>query len=132
MKVVLDTNVIVSALINPYGAPAAILGLILEEKIELCYDMRILVEYRDVLMRPKFGFVQTEIDGLLEYIKEIGSLYIATNTSIRLKDPDDSPFLEVAVVSGADFLITGNIKHFPRKTKTQSVVTPKEFLGIIT
>ena len=89
MRVVLDTNVIVSALINPYGAPASILGLVLEEKIELCYDTRILIEYRDVLMRPKFGFIQTEIDGLLEYIKEIGSLYIAANTGIRLKDPDD-------------------------------------------
>jgi putative PIN family toxin of toxin-antitoxin system len=62
VKVVLDTNVIVSALINPYGAPASILGLVLEEKIELCYDTRILIEYRDVVMRPKFGFVQTEMD----------------------------------------------------------------------
>jgi predicted nucleic acid-binding protein len=66
----------------------------------------------------------------LEYLEEIGSFYIATNTTIRLRDPDDSPFLEVAAVSGADFLITGNSRHYPRKIKTTKVVTPRDFLVI--
>ncbi len=131
MKVVLDTNVVVSALINPYGAPASILGLVLEEKIEICYDIRILIEYQEVLQRPKFGFSQREIHGLLEYIEEIGSPCIATKISLRLRDPSDSPFLEVASVSGADFLVTGNTRHFPKRIKTTKIATPADFITII-
>ena len=131
MKIVLDTNVVVSALINPYGVSASILSLVFDEKIELCYDTRILIEYRDVLARPKFPFSQIEINGFLEYIREIGTYYLAPKINIKLKDPEDLPFLEVAVVSGADFLVTGNTSHYPKKVKSTKIVTPKEFIDIL-
>jgi putative PIN family toxin of toxin-antitoxin system len=132
MKVVLDTNVIVSAMINPYGVPASIVSLVLDEKVELCYDSRILIEYRDVLSRPKFSFSQIEINGFLEYIKEIGTCYLPARTALKLKDPEDLPFVEVAVVAGADFLITGNIGHYPKRIKTTKIVLPKDFVdGLI-
>jgi uncharacterized protein len=131
MKIVLDTNVIVSAMLNPYGVPASILSLVLDEKVELCYDTRILLEYRDVLSRPKFPFSQIEINGFLEYIKEIGTWYLASKIAIRLKDLDDLPFAEVAAASGADFLITGNIGHYPKKIKTTKVILPKDFIDCL-
>jgi putative PIN family toxin of toxin-antitoxin system len=130
VRVVVDTNVIVSALINPYGVPAYILGLILEEKIELCYDSRNLIEYEQVLKREKFGFSDIEVKSLIDFLKETGNTVIAVKCDITTKDPGDLPFLEVASISNADFLITGNISHFPKKTGSTKVVTPSEFLSI--
>jgi len=130
VRVVVDTNVIVSALINPYGAPASVLGLILEEKIELCYDSRMLIEYEQVLKRKKFGFNEVEVNSLIDFLKETGNIVVAIKSNLTIKDPGDLPFLEVASISGADYLITGNSSHFPEKIGTTKVVSPSEFIRL--
>ena len=69
MKVVLDTNVLISGLINPEGTPAQAVNLLLNSRITILYDNRILEEFREVLKRKKFGFTERLISPLLDYIR---------------------------------------------------------------
>ena len=127
MKVVLDTNVIVSGLINVEGAPAQIVNLLLNGRITLLYDSRILREYIEVLNRKKFGFNRSALDPILDYIKNEGEYVTAEPTSKRFVDNDDTMFYEVAKTAGARCLVTGNKGHFPNE---KIVKSPKEFVDL--
>ncbi len=130
MKVVLDTNVMVSGFLSPHGAPAQILYRFTQGDIELLYDVRILEEYREVLGRDKFGLVEDAVRQFLKRVEEEGQLIIPRPLSRRLPDPDDEPFLEVATEGHAEALITGNLRHFPRvATAGVLVLTPHDFLN---
>jgi len=74
MKIVLDTNVIVSGLISPYGNPAEIIRMVSVGEIRLCYDARIITEYKEVLRRPKFQFNPEKIDIILDQIQYPGEI----------------------------------------------------------
>jgi putative PIN family toxin of toxin-antitoxin system len=135
LRVVLDTNILVSALINVHGTPARILDLVLVERLTLTFDDRIISEYREVLLRPKFGFRTADVDALLEFFQTEGESVVAPPLSLRLPDADDAPFIEVAVAAGCDYLITGNVGHFPEAAtkpldleRPFKVITPAGFL----
>jgi putative PIN family toxin of toxin-antitoxin system len=129
MTVVLDTNVLVSALLSPFGPPARVLDLILTGEIQLAYDDRLLVEYRQVLTRPRFDFDSRDLAGLLDYLAVEGRLVVPHPLDVSLPDPDDLPFLEVAAEAGA-VLVTGNRRHFPADAcGGVTVLTPAEFLA---
>lgn len=131
MKVVLDTNVVVSGLLSPFGAPGEIVRMAASGDIELCYDARILCEYRDVLSRSKFSFNQAYIEDLLNQIKAQGYIAAAKPLTKRLPDADDEPFLEVALAGKAEYLITGNLKHYPEnKQQGMIVISPERFLEV--
>lgn len=130
MKVVVDTNVLVSALLNPYGLPASILRLIVDELVIPCFDVRILAEYREVLLRPRFNFPTTAIDTLIEFIQTAGIPCSGSDLNLHLNDPDDLPFAETAASAQAKYLITGNSRHFPKKIERTRVVTPGEFMKV--
>ena len=133
MRVVLDTNVLVSALLSPHGSPAQVLQLIVANKAVLCYDARILDEYRQVLRRPKFSFDRHHVDELLDFLESAGQAVACTPLRNALPDTSDHPFLEAALAGHADFLITGNLRHFPAKLRVgATVVTPAEFLQAFT
>ena len=125
MMVVIDTNVLVSALLSKDGNPAKIISLVLDGTIIPCYDYRIICEYRDVLKRPKFGFSDGEINSLLNWFEAIGQTVIAKTVNIKFEDEEDKKFYEVAKYCDA-VLITGNLKHFPREDK---IMNPIEFLN---
>lgn len=127
MRIVLDTNVLISGLLNPDGNPAVILGLIINGKIKLIYDNRILSEYKDVLYRKKFGFKAKWIEPLIDFIRNEGEFIIADPIAGSFKDPDDKKFYEVAKAAEVEYIITGNIVHFPEE---DFVKTPKEFIDI--
>lgn len=112
MNIVLDTNVLVSALLSPFGPPGRILDLGLAGKVRLIYDDRILAEYRAVLMRPKFGFDRRHIDALLEEFISAGFSVLAPPLLLALPDPADAVFVEVTAAAQAP-LVTGNGRHFP-------------------
>jgi putative PIN family toxin of toxin-antitoxin system len=129
VKVVADTNVLVSAIINPYGPPGEIVGMALLGSIEICFDARILREYEETLLDPRFGFAPTDIRALLEALESSGHPTIPEPLARPLPDRDDEPFLEVARAAGAAFLITGNLKHYPpERRQGMTVVSPREFL----
>jgi putative PIN family toxin of toxin-antitoxin system len=112
VRIVLDTNVLVSGLLNPHGPPGRILDLITSGLVRVLYDDRIIAEYREVLARPRFGFDPDDVETLLEFIASEGESVISAPLALVLPDPDDLPFLEVAVAGRADALVTGNTDHF--------------------
>ena len=130
MKAVLDTNVLVSGLIRASGPPGRIVDLLRTGELVCVVDDRILAEYWDVLQRPELVryFTATDVDHVLEYL-ERGSCRIIVDFAVEgLPDPDDAPFLEAAIVSGA-VLVTGNIRHFPQKLRRGATVEePARFL----
>lgn len=133
MRVVLDTNVLVSGLLNPHGAPGRVLDLLLVGGLRPLFDDRILHEYRDVLGRPKFGFDPGDVRSLLEHLRAVGHRLTAPPLAVTLPDEDDLPFLEVAAAGGARALVTGNASDYePRRgTHGVTVLAPDVFLETI-
>lgn len=130
MRVVIDTNVLVSGVLNPHGPPGRIVSAILAEAFTVLHDDRILGEDREVLARPTFGFRPSEIDALIDFIEVAGESIIARSLTVVLPDPADLPFLEVAAGGYADALVTGNTKHFkPQRGRHDvNVCTPVSFV----
>lgn len=120
MLVVIDTNILVSALWSKSGAPARAVGLVLSGQLTPCYDHRIMLEYRQVLQRPKFRFRPAEINALLDWFKQSGRSVVPASLDITFVDEADRRFYEVAKYCGA-VLITGNLKHFPSDDAVMSV-----------
>lgn len=128
--IVLDTNQLVSALLTSVGPPAQVVDLVLAGELVVAYDDRILFEWRDVLLRDKFGFSPTLVTELLDFIEREGVKVRATMPVHHLPDADDMPFLEVARASDA-ILITGNLKHYPPESRHGvRVMGPAEFLRL--
>jgi putative PIN family toxin of toxin-antitoxin system len=130
MRIVLDTNVLVSGLHNPNGAPGRIIDQILGARIQVLYDDRILAEYRDVLARPRLALEPSLAQAIVGYIRlsgeQVMALPLDQNT---LPDPDDLPFAEVAITGEADMLVTGNMKHFSKlKERGVTVLSPAQCL----
>lgn len=97
--------------------------------LALCLDARIFAEYDEVLSRPRFGFDADSVAALLDYVDFRGEVVASEPLEQRLPDLDDEPFLEVARASGADFLVTGNLAHFPSDASAGVVVlSPTRFL----
>jgi putative PIN family toxin of toxin-antitoxin system len=129
LKIVLGTNVVVSAFLKPKSFPAKILRLVLQEEIFFVANEAIFAEYQEVLIRPRFAFDQSRVQVILDYLRQICIFADALPETFKLSDPGDIPFLEAAVSGQADVLITGNVKHFPKsKCKGQLILTPAEFL----
>jgi putative PIN family toxin of toxin-antitoxin system len=130
VTVVLDTNVLVSGLINPRGHPGRIVDLLRAGELRLALDDRILAEYADVLHRPRLTpyFADTDVEHILEYLRGNSVRVIATARIAGLPDPHDAPFLETAKTART-VLVTGNLKHFPgQKRSGVTVETPAEFM----
>ncbi len=131
MRIVLDTNVLVSGLLNPYHAPGEIVRLISSGTLTLCYDARIITEYREVLKRPMFRIDPDHIEAVLDQIEAVGRVVAAAPLPDTLPDRDDEPFLEVAVAGQAACLVTGNLRHFPENSRQGiPVVSPVEFVSL--
>ena len=124
MLVVIDTNILVSALWSPDGAPAMVVSLLLNGKITPCYDHRILIEYHEILRRPKFGFSENEVYDFLSAVEGLGMSIVPEPANIHFTDEADKKIYEAAKHCGAK-LITGNLKHFPQD---DIVMTPEDFL----
>jgi uncharacterized protein len=132
LKVVLDTNVLVSAFLKPHSKPAKILRLIVQGDIQIIVNEAILAEYYEVLARPVFKLNDKHVQAILKLIRSRGIKAPSLAKSFQLTDSGDEPFLEAAVACHADALITGNLKHFPKeKCQGQKVLLPSEFLNSI-
>lgn len=118
MRVVIDTNVLISGLMGLYTYPARVVDLVYVGRFQCIYDDRIIAEYRDVLSRPKFKQVVSEKEqkDLLQYLLYSGTHVLAAPIEVIRRssapDPDDLIFADAAVAGEARYLITGNKKHF--------------------
>jgi len=127
MKVVVDTNVIVSALTNANGMPAKILSLLLNGSIKIAFDNRILFEYIEVLSRKEFAFNVEIINDLMNFLKHEGDFVNAEPLNLKFNDEADKKFYEVYKTGEAHYLITGNRKHFP---DDDAILIPKNFIEV--
>lgn len=127
-RIVLDTNVLVSALLTPDGVCARLLLLALDGRIVLVVDARILREYERVLRRPKFKLAGDAVDGVMRFLEETADTHVALPLHVTLPDEGDRPFFEVAAAAGV-CLVTGNLRHYPESVR-QAVLTSASPHGI--
>ena len=131
MRVVLDTNVLVSALMTPGGVCSRILRLVYDEALQVCIDERIIEEYESVLSRPRFRLDREDIDETIEMIRAYAETVTPMPLPVELPDPADLSFLEVAAEADA-VLVTGNKRHFPVKARHGvKVLAPAEFIELL-
>lgn len=130
MKIVLDTNVLVSGLLKTHSDAGIIVRLVAGGLLKVIYDARILAEYREVLGRPKFGFEKAETEAIISQIEAEGILVVSRPLPERLPDPDDEPFLEASLAEEETVLVTGNKKHFPASVGEKVLIlSPGEFVS---
>jgi len=129
MKIVLDTNVLVSGLINANGFPGRIVDLVRNNILQLVIDSRIMEEYSDVLNRDKFKsyFSKYDVEIFLDFIWHTSYHTISSILISDFPDKGDIPFLEIALTEKA-ILVTGNSKHFSVELSHGcSILTPEKF-----
>jgi uncharacterized protein len=125
---VLDTNVIISAHLNPDGYERFALDLGLARKFQIYVSPAIFEEYRGVLGREKFGIDPQLVCASLELMAKAAIMVNPTRRVRAAKHPEDNKFLECTRESAADYLVTGNKRHFPRRFGAARVVNAREFL----
>lgn len=129
MRIALDTNVLVAGLLSPFGHPGEIVRMVSSGELTLCLDARILTEYDEVLRRPKFGFDGGDVATLLDFVRGRGTMVASAPLDLPLPDAGDRPFVEVALGSGATYLVTGNLAHYPAGSRCGlDVVSPADFV----
>ena len=126
-RIVLDTNVLVSAFLNPTGAPGLVLTLILAGELKLLVDERILAEYAEVLARPRFALDRADVAEVTRQLEANGERVATSASVVQLPDADDLPFIDVALSGKADALVTGNARHFPKGLGVV-VLSPRDLL----
>ena len=130
IRLVLDTNVLVSANLNDEGLEALIVALALNRKLELCVSQPILEEYERVLLYPRLKFDPTEVSHFLDRLRRNSTVIHPTKQISESPDEADNRFLECVEAASADFLVTGNKRHFPESWKSTEVVNARELLGL--
>ena len=130
LLVVLDTNVLVSGLLNAKGSPGKVLDLVLTNQIQVVYDNRILGEYEEVLARSELRLDQNKVISIVDHI-ELSGIIIEPEVLPKngYTDPDDIMFAEVFITSNADALVTGNLRHYrPLVEQKAEILSPTQFL----
>jgi putative PIN family toxin of toxin-antitoxin system len=125
--VVLDTNILVSALLTPSGNPDRVLTLVLGGDIHIVLCDEVEAEYRDVLARPHFGFNPKKTSLILDQLSDMGTWTVVSKSTIAFADEDDRVFYDLAKGTGA-ILVTGNIRHYPTDS---AVLLPAGFLSML-
>lgn len=127
---VIDTNVLVAALLSPHpdSATVQVVSAISNSGIRPLYNKEILTEYQEVLNRRRFLFPPQAIVSIIDAIQEKGVLSDRVDSQEYFPDPKDVVFYEVALSKDDAYLVTGNTKHFPKKP---IVVTPAQMLEIL-
>jgi putative PIN family toxin of toxin-antitoxin system len=127
VRLVLDTNVVISAFINPAGTPARIVSMVLNRRAELCYNSLILGEYEGVALRPKFAekINAGAVCRFVDLIRSFGISFDPAAGAVEFTDESDRIFYDTAKGSGS-LLVTGNTKHFPKES---FILSPADFLG---
>jgi putative PIN family toxin of toxin-antitoxin system len=131
LRLVIDTNILVSAALKPDGLQRTVLVLAITKPARLYVTNAILAEYREVLARPEFKIRRGLRQQLLQLVRNRAHLVKPARAIQVANDPDDDKFLECADAARADYLITGNQRHFPTYWKRTKVITSREFISIV-
>lgn len=131
LRLVLDTNIIISAALRPEGLQRTVLLLAITKPARLYVSTAILSEYRDVLSRPELQIRKSLQQQLLQLIRRRTHRVAPARRLQVTSDSHDNIFLECAEAARADYLVTGNTRHFPRFWKRTKVITSREFLNLV-
>ena len=129
MRVVLDTNVLLSACWKPGGLESRTISLALSGRFTVCVTREVWAEYADVLRRPKFAELQEEAHKLLATLEAIVLQLQPVSRIDAALDSDDNRFLECAETAAATYLVTGNLRHYPSSWGATSIVNARAFLS---
>ena len=129
IRVVIDTNVVVSSLIGA-GTPKAVLQLAFGNKFAWYVSKAILDEYKSVLAYPRLAIDSADAKRTIRTIREHARIVIPGIVLAAAVEEEDNRFLECAQVSKANYLVTGNLRHFPAIWKYTRIIPPKEFLRL--
>jgi putative PIN family toxin of toxin-antitoxin system len=130
VRIVLDTNVLVSALWKPQGPPGVLVRGLADGRLQPVLSPVILAEYHEVLARRRFNFDQKRVSQILSFIQLIGVVVQGASSGRRLPDTTDLPFLDAALEAGAAYIVTGNFKDFPAEECVPvKPVGPAKFLA---
>ena len=132
IRVVLDTNILVSALLQPQGLPARTFLITLAgTTAQLCVSGDVYAEYEEVIRRPKLKRSEAVIESALRAIRQNG-FWVKPFEKVRAcSDPDDDIFLECAQAARAHYVVTGNLKDFPAKWADTQIVSARQFLDAV-
>ncbi len=131
LRLVIDTNVLVSAALEPDGLQRTTFLLAITKPARLYVSPPILEEFSEVLSRPELSIRKGLRLRLLQLIKNRSYAVTPSRRLAVTSDPDDNIFVECADAARADFLITGNRKHFPAFWKNTKIITPREFVSLV-
>lgn len=131
LRLVIDTNVLISAAIKPAGLQRTVLLLAMTKPARWYVSRPVFEEYREVLARKELRIRKGLQRQLLQLIRNRGHVVAKTRRIEVALDPDDNIFLECADAARADYLVTGNQKHFPIFWKKTKVITPREFVSLV-
>jgi putative PIN family toxin of toxin-antitoxin system len=131
LRLVIDTNIIVSAALKPDGLQRTVVLLAITKPARLYVSEVILAEYRGVLARPELEIRKGLRQQFLQLIRSHSSTVKPSRSLQIARDRDDNIFLECADAARADYLVTGNPRHFPKFWKKTKVITSREFLSIV-
>src|SRR6266436_3472394 len=131
LRLVLDTNIVISAALKPDGLQRTVLLLAITKPARLYVSPTILSEYQTVLARPELRIRKGLRLQLLQLIKNRAHLVSPSRPLQLTTDPGDNIFLECADAARADYLVTGNQRHFPKFWKKTKIITPREFIAIV-
>lgn len=128
MRVVLDTNILISACWKPGGLEELVVERALAGRFQLVASPVVWAEYEEVLRRPKFAKLGPRVELLLTRLRPAVTLF-ATTIPVKLAtDPDDNCILEAALAADADYVVTGNLRHFPPQMGKARIVNARLFL----
>jgi putative PIN family toxin of toxin-antitoxin system len=132
IRVVLDTNVVVSSALTRGGAEAYVLDLAVKRLIQVYVLPEVLTEYEEVLRRPKFRRLEPAVvESVLARIRQ-SSLLVSPRQRLAVSpDEEDNRFLECAQASEAHYLVTGDKRHFPNRWRKTRIVNAREFIEAI-
>jgi putative PIN family toxin of toxin-antitoxin system len=128
IRVVLDTNVVVSAHLNSEGYERSVLDLALSGKLRMVVSEAILQEYESVLRRPKFRLKPLQVARSLRLLRSAARVVAPYGQLNVARDAGDNRFLECAEAAKADYLVTGNKRHFPKQWRQTLIVNARELL----
>ena len=131
LRLVVDTNIVVSAALKPDGLQRTVLLLAITKPARLYISEAILAEYREVLARQRMNIRKGLQQQMLQLIRSHSHPVKPPRALQVTSDPDDNKFLECADAARADYLITGNQRHFPKFWKKTKVISSREFINIV-
>jgi putative PIN family toxin of toxin-antitoxin system len=129
IRVVLDTNVVVSAHLNDEGYERHVLDLVLARRLQLAVSEAILAEYEGVLRRPKLAIAAKQVARSMRLLRSVARMVRPQRALAITRDPSDNRFLECAEAARADYLVTGNKRHFPKNWRQTLVVNARELVA---